>query len=719
MPLPDKSVIEAAEQADEGSLAPDPAQAARGELEDLREALARERTRYRALEQRVADRAGELRDATEAKDALIAREQRARDDAVDLLAQLFDERARLQAVVHQMPAGVVIAEAPSGKVVVANASAEKLMGPAIGAEGPAAHEGYTGFRPDGREYDPDEWPLARSIRTGEPVAAEEISVVRRDGSLVTISLSATPIRARSGTVIAAVAIFHDITERKRAEERDRFLAEAGELLFSSLDANAILGTLAELAVPRLADLCTIAVRREDGTGVEDISIAAGSNRAIARPGASDPAGVPAPFRTAESELHPRVNDELLRSIARDPAHLETLRALDAKSYMCVPLVARTGVLAAISFFTAESGRRYTEDDIALAEDLARRAALAVENARLYTKLESERDRLRRLLEGLHQGVVTVSRDLRIQFANSEARHALGVEDLGEGDLLPEPWEELPLRSFTVSLFDSAKAVERRVTDGEKTHAVLGVPGQDADTVVLVFTDVSEREALERAEREFVTNAAHELRTPLAAMTTSIEVLQAGAKEHPDERDLFLAHIERECARLRRLAHALLVLARAQTGQESLQRGPVDVRSVLEDVRAGLATAAGVEIDVRCAADLTVAADRDLLEQAMWNLGVNAVKHTNGGRVLLAAHPAPGGGVEIEVRDSGPGIPFVEQRRVFERFYRTGERDAEGFGLGLAIVQQAVQALGGGVDISSAPGGGTSVRVKLPGPSEAS
>ncbi len=72
-----------------------------------------------------------------------------------------------------------------------------------------------------------------------------------------------------------------------------------------------------------------------------------------------------------------------------------------------------------------------------------------------------------------------------------------------------------------------------------------------------------------------------------------------------------------------------------------------------------------------------------------------------------------------MRDSGPGIPFVEQRRVFERFYRSGERDAEGFGLGLAIVQQAVQTLGGGVDISSAPGGGTSVRVKLPGPSEAS
>jgi PAS domain S-box-containing protein len=699
MPLPDDSVLEAAGETHR-------------ELEVLRGALAQERDRYRALESRVLERALEL---SEAKDDLLAREQQARSDALGLLAQLVEERARLQAVVQQMPAGVLIAEAPSGRIVIANTRAAEIIGGPVRANEVDAYGVFTGLHADGRQYEPGESPLARSIQTGETITGEEIAVLRSDGTLATISVSATPIRARDGSVIAAVAIFHDITERKRVEERDRFLSEAGEILSSSLDADEILTTLAELAVPRLADLCTIAVRVDGGAILDYAPVSAESGAAgNARrdpPAVRDAERIPTPFRTAESEVHPDVDDAVLRAVARDAAEVETLRRLGPRSYMCVPLVARGGVVAAMSFFTAESGRRYTHEDVSFAEDLARRAALAVENARLYARLESERDRLRRLLERLRQGVVTVGRDLCIQFINEEARHTLGLENVAEGDTLPEPWDEFSLRAFAASLLDSADAVDRRVTLGEKTYVVVGVPSQESESAVLVFNDVSEREALERAEREFVTNAAHELRTPLAAMTTSIEVLQAGAKEKPGERDLFLSHIERECARLRRLARALLVLARAQTGQESPQRRSVEVRSILEEVRAGVETdAVGVEVD--CPRELTVAADRDLLEQAVWNLGINAAKHSNGGRVLLTGR-AVGLGVEIEVRDEGSGIPFAERKRVFERFYRSGERDREGFGLGLAIVQQAVQALGGSVEITGVTGGGTSARVTLP------
>jgi len=702
MPLPDDSVLEVADDT-------------RRELERLREALELEQTRYRALEERIAERAAELRTANEAKDDLLTREQHARSDALGLLAQLVDERARLHAVVQQMPTGVVIAEAPSGKIVIANALAAEIVGERPGAGGGGGDRVSAGLRPDGSQYAPDEWPLARSIHSGETITGEEIAVVRSDGTLATISVNATPIRARDGLVIAAVSTFHDVTKRKQAEERDRFLAEAGEILSSSLDADEILMTLTELAVPRLADLCTIAVRDADGAIVDYAAVSVESALTAnerAHPVLREADRTPLPFRTAESEVHPDVSDALLRSVARDSAQLSALRRLAPKSYMCVPLVARGGVLAAMSFFTAESGRRYTREDVSFAEDLARRAALAVENARLYAKLESERDRLRRLLERLHQGVVTVGRDLRIQFANAEARHTLGVESLAEGHALPEPWPGFPLHTFAAGLFDSAEAVERRVTAGEKTYVVLGVPGGDSDSAVLVFEDVSAREALERVEREFVTNAAHELRTPLAAMTTSIEVLQAGAKKKAKERDLFLGHIERESARLRRLAHALLVLARAQTGQQPPQRGTVELRSVLEEVRNGLVDAGATDVQVDCPAALTVVTDRDLLEQTLWNLGANAAKYANGGRVVLTAR-AREGSVELEVRDDGPGIPLTERRRVFERFYRAGARNSEGFGLGLAIVEQAVRALGGTVDMGTPPGGGTSALVTLP------
>ena len=109
-------------------------------------------------------------------------------------------------------------------------------------------------------------------------------------------------------------------------------------------------------------------------------------------------------------------------------------------------------------------------------------------------------------------------------------------------------------------------------------------------------------------------------------------------------------------------------------------------------------------------ELTVEANRDLLEQALRNLGENAAKHTAHGSVVLRAY-ADGSTVTVEVEDSGPGISSEVQRHVFDRFYR-GERDADGFGLGLAIVWESVRTLGGRIELDSSPGQGTVFRILL-------
>jgi len=189
--------------------------------------------------------------------------------------------------------------------------------------------------------------------------------------------------------------------------------------------------------------------------------------------------------------------------------------------------------------------------------------------RSFRQIEGERDRLRILLERLHEGVVTVDADLVVQFANAEARRLLGGR-LTEGDPLPDPWDGFSLRSFAERLFDTtASLAQERVTpDEDRALTVVGIPAQpEGDTVLIVLDDLSEQERRELAEREFVSNAAHELRTPLTTIIGAVEVLQAGAKDDPVERDRFLAHIEREAARLARLARALLTLARAHAGQE--------------------------------------------------------------------------------------------------------------------------------------------------------
>ena len=246
---------------------------------------------------------------------------------------------------------------------------------------------------------------------------------------------------------------------------------------------------------------------------------------------------------------------------------------------------------------------------------------------------------------------------------------------------------------------------------ERALGLVGIPATpEGETALIVIEDLTEQERRELAEREFVSNAAHELRTPLTTIIGAVEVLQAGAKEDPAERDRFLAHIERESARLARLARALLTLARAHAGQEPrVER--VELEPLLREVADDLRPHDGVSVDVECDPGLVATVNRDLLEQALRNLGENAAKHTRAGRVVLRASGA-GSTVQLEVEDTGVGMSSETQQHVFDRFYRGQDRDAEGFGLGLAIVAQAVRSLGGRVELDSAPGEGTRVQIVL-------
>ena len=332
--------------------------------------------------------------------------------------------------------------------------------------------------------------------------------------------------------------------------------------------------------------------------------------------------------------------------------------------------------------------------------------------RSFRRIEAERDRLQLLLDSLHEGVLSIDQDLVVHYTNAEARRLLGGR-LAEGDALPEPWPGFGLREFAQTLFGERSTPAHVHVSPDENHAygVVGIPSQpDTDWALLVIDDLTEQERRELAEREFVSNAAHELRTPLTTIIGAVEVLQAGAKEDPVERDRFLVHIERESGRLARLARAMLTLARAHAGTEPPRLETVRLAPLLREVAAELRPHDGVSIDVEAPEDLLVESNPDLLEQALRNLGENAAKHTSRGSVVLRAYRR-GGSVTVEVEDSGPGISPELQRHVFDRFYR-GERDADGFGLGLAIVRETVRTLGGRIELDSSPGEGTVFRIVL-------
>ena len=334
----------------------------------------------------------------------------------------------------------------------------------------------------------------------------------------------------------------------------------------------------------------------------------------------------------------------------------------------------------------------------------------------FSRLESERDRLQRLLGRLHDGVIAVDSDLSIEFSNAAARRLLRAR-VDEGDELPDAWGQPVLKVLATRLFDpGARAIQETFeTDDGRAYSIAGIPPRGrSKNVILVITDVSVRERRERAEREFVTNAAHELRTPLATITGAIQVLQSGAKDDPVERDRFLDHIDREAARLGRLTHSLLVLARAQTRAEAPNLAPVELRPLLEAIVEDVRPPDAVAVTVTCPPGLEVLAERDLVEQAVSNLTANALQNTERGRVEIAAKELPSGSVALEVTDTGIGIAPERQDRIFDRFYRPDGRDPRRFGLGLAIVRQAVAALGGRIELESAEGTGTTVRITLAG-----
>jgi two-component system, OmpR family, sensor histidine kinase VicK len=320
----------------------------------------------------------------------------------------------------------------------------------------------------------------------------------------------------------------------------------------------------------------------------------------------------------------------------------------------------------------------------------------------FEQLRAEADRLSLLFEQLQEGVIAVDRSLEVVFANPSAREILGDALGARGASLPNSWSGLSLREIAQALFraDAAVAEARTDTaDGSRTISLVGVPAGGSNLVLLVFTDITAKERRERAEREFVANASHELRTPVSA------IISAG--------DAFIELIERQATRLGRLTRSLLILARSESRDELVRLEPVKLRPLLDEIVASLEPHPDVVVEVDCSASLVVLVQRDLAEQVIFNLAGNALKYTSSGRVALSARQS-GERVIVEVTDTGPGIAVDVRQRIFDRFASGQDGRRDGFGLGLAIVGDAVRALGGSIEVNSEPGRGTTARVTLVG-----
>jgi PAS domain S-box-containing protein len=509
-------------------------------------------------------------------------------------------------------------------------------------------------------------PVTRVMREGVIVGlANHTVLVAKDGRETSIDDSGAPIHDAQGQISGAVLVFRDITARRQAEaERtqreaaQRFLAEASALLSSSLETPAQLEHLAQLLVPTLADWCSIDLLQDDGRIHRVAVVHADPTRAALAeqlrqqyPLLAADAGhtLVRVLRSGQSWFDPAVSPDRLRAEARDAAHWELEQSLGFTAEMVVPLLARGRVLGTITCVLGEGTRRYSAADLTLAEELARRAALALDNARLYQQAQATQSALEQANATLEQRVQ--ERTAALERAMTEQRR----------------------------LEQEARRAEH--------FALLG---------------------------RLAAGVSHEIRNPLGAIFLHVDLLAEElvqpSADRPEAVAEALATIRTNLARLDDLVQDYLSLVRVHTIQRDVQDLGVAMVAWSREFEE-IVAAHGVALKVDGVATLgAVAFHPSTLRRALLNLVQNAAEAMpQGGTVTLAAQ-GTADQVQLEVRDTGNGIPAEHLARIFEPLHTT---KPGGTGLGLYIVQEVVAAHGGQVRVQSVEGQGTTFTLTLP------
>jgi two-component system phosphate regulon sensor histidine kinase PhoR len=352
------------------------------------------------------------------------------------------------------------------------------------------------------------------------------------------------------------------------------------------------------------------------------------------------------------------------------------------------------------------------------------------------RLDQDRQQLLVVLGAMDEAVLAVDSRRRLLFANASANRLFGLDDGPVGRLVAELIRSPQVQEAidaTLGLSDSGAyqgelllpgrdALARSHSRSLAVHGTL-LPGPPSAGAVLVFHDMTELRRLERTRQDFVANASHELKTPLASIKAYTETLLDWALTDDTVNVRFLKRIDEQADRLNLLILDLLSLARLDSGEEFFEHGPLCLVPVLEacvELHRGRAESKNLSLAFQppgeLADDAIVLADEEAVRQIFDNLIDNAIKYTpDGGSVRVTCYH-DGEFVTAEVVDTGIGIPREDQSRIFERFYRVDKarsRELGGTGLGLSIVKHLVQTMGGQIEVSSRVGSGSRFTIFLP------
>jgi PAS domain S-box-containing protein len=661
------------------------------------------------------------RKEAEERERLLAREQAARERATDILESISDA---FYAVDKEWRFTYVNGKAEEfwGR------SREELLGKNVWEEFPEAvdRESYRRIR--------------RAMREG--ITTEFETRLSHDGAWV----AGRAYPSREGLSV----YFRDVTRQHRAEEAQRFLVRASAVLSSSLDYHETLASVARLAVPTLADWCAVDIVEEGGVferlavehpDPEKVPLAYEIGRRYP-PDPDAPTRLNHVLRTGEPEMMPEIPEELLDQVARDEEHRRLLESLDLRSYMIVPLVTRGRILGAISFVSAESGRRYGEADLQLAEELARRAAYAVDNARLYEEAQKEirerrsaqeelrgsKDQLEAILRGAAEGITAQDPTGKVIYANEAAARLTGFSSVREvttsspAELVaryeildeegyPFPLDRLPGREALAGEEGAEEVIRFRIlATGEerwtvvKSMTIFGEHGE-VRMAVNILRDITEsrraKESLRRvteAERKRIARDLHDgILQDLSYTAAAIGMIMLQADD----------------AKLK---------GQLQSAIDAVRRGAQGLREVVNDlrledeegrpftemieslIRRNRTMARQPGIDLHMEENVpseplgeTGAQVSRVIQEAL----TNARRHAGATNISVSLR-VDGDDLVAEVSDDGRGFDPETPP-----------------GVGLASMRERAVLIGGGLEIKSELQRGTSVRLRAPLPGRVS
>ncbi len=485
-------------------------------------------------------------------------------DNAQLYGESRAERERFRVTLSSIGDAVIATDA-QGNVSFINQVAQELTG---WTEEQALHQPLDAVFKIINEQtrQPVESPAKRVLREGVVVGlANHTILVSRTGKETPIDDSGAPIPDEAGKPSGVILVFRDVSERKREEERQEFLIEASQLLSSSLDYQTTLHELTRLTVPVLADWCAVDVLTPDRQRLERVSVAHVDPEKVrwayelmqrfplALNGDSMAAKT---IREGTTTFFPEVGQDIIEGAAVNSEMYEILQQLALTSEIIVPLIVRGQTLGMLTLVYAESNRHYTQTDVNLAQQLASRAALAVDNARLYSQAQAERERFRVTLTSIGDAVIATDFQGRVSFMNQIAQTLTGwmeSEALGQPlddvfriineqtrERVESPIKRVLAEGVVVGLANHTILVSRTGTETPIDDSGAPIPGENnsASGVVLVFRDVTQRKLAE-SRQQFLVEAGNLLISSLDYEATLRQIVRLAVPSLADWAVIYL------------------------------------------------------------------------------------------------------------------------------------------------------------------------------------